>query len=289
MELGDSCARRRRRCAVPLSSDPCCPIYKYLIKGHIMPTLDTLINVPEQNIYFDLRELVKIYPNKTKLFLFKNPNTIRKKGFVDSLDTVISSSTKPLYPSEDSLARSIRRSRQLITDVVLCNDFELFCTFTFKEDRQNIEKCKSKMKQWLKNQKQKYGTFSYIIVPEFHKDKKSLHFHALFQGYKGKLTDSGIIVNGRNSYNINSYRSGFTSAVYIDNKAKVSNYVRKYITKDMPTFSGKKRFWLSTGLKRPLTVQNGDFINNPAYKWSKIHTNELFTYYETKEIIRTSS
>lgn len=259
--------------------------------GSFMTGLEQLLQVPEVDIFHDLRELVKVYPDKIKLILYKQENRVRKAGYEDTLP--VASNLKNHHNdsqiSEDSLIRSLRRSKQLISDVVLCNDFDLFCTFTFKSDRQNIELCKSKMSNWLQSQRKQWGRFGYLIVPEFHKDGQSLHFHALLQGYNGKLEDSGKLINGRTAYNIKSYRNGFSTAVRIDNRDAVSNYVKKYITKDMPQFNGKKRFWLSTGLNRPLTLHNQDFINNPAYNWSEKYNNELFTLYESGAILKEPS
>ena len=88
---------------------------------------------------------------------------------------------------ETSIERSLRRSAKRISDYVLCNHFDMFVTFTIKEDRQNIERSKQKVIDWLKNQRKRNGKFRYIVVPEFHKDGKSLHFHALIGGFTGKI------------------------------------------------------------------------------------------------------
>jgi len=51
--------------------------------------------------------------------------------------------------------------------------------------------------------------------------------------------------------------------IQIDNVEKVSSYVRKYITKDMPTFHGKNRYFCSQGLQRPEVHKNSDILYNP--------------------------
>lgn len=218
--------------------------------------------------HYQVHASAKIYPNQVKVFI---PNdSYRKKipfmeervdeldGFVDDWETDVALSLKR---KEDNLIRSIRRTKTLISDLVLCNEFDIFCTFTFspeKADRQNPTAVKIQMANWLRNQRQYNGSFDYLIVPEFHKDGKSLHFHALFKEYTGELIDTGLKINGRKVYNFKSYTLGFNSAVPIDDINKVSGYVRKYITKDMPQFPGKRRFWASLGLKRPQIVENPD-------------------------------
>lgn len=211
------------------------------------------IQVPEYDIFQEVREYVKIYPNYLRLYSYDTPIKHRIAGFEPS-HVELKSAKSGSNP--DNITRSLRRTKTAITDLCLCNDFDLFCTFTFKKDRQNVEKSKSKMKSWLHNQQNRVGAFSYLIVPEYHKDGKSLHFHALFKSYKGSLKKTHLLQNGRNIYNITSYKSGFSTAVPIDNKEKVSNYIRKYITKDMPEFAGKHRYWSSKGLIRPQKLIN---------------------------------
>lgn len=159
---------------------------------------------------------------------------------------------------DDSIHRSIRRTKTTISDIVKCNEFDYFCTFTFdrrKVDRYNIGRCKHVMSNWLHRQRLHSPELHYLIVPEFHKDK-ALHFHALIKGYNGRLKDSGKTKNGRKIYNIPGYRSGFSTAVAIDNHYAVSSYIKKYITKDMPVIHGKKRYWISRNLVRPRTFTN---------------------------------
>jgi hypothetical protein len=127
------------------------------------------------------------------------------------------------------------------------------------------------MGYWLNNQRILHGKFKYLIVPEYHKDNKSLHFHGLFLGYNGNLVDSGRTKNGRTIYNINSYRAGFTTAVRIDNREKVASYVAKYITKDMPKFRNKQRYWCSNGLKRPLKIVNPKLTEKDKTFFSRVH------------------
>ena len=178
--------------------------------------------------------------------------------------------------TEDDIERSLRKTKTLIADYVLCNDFELFATFTFSpkktSDRFKPEVVKLQMANWLKNQQARYGKFSYLIVSEFHADRKALHFHALIKGYKGILEETGKSSKGRLIYYFKSYTLGFNSAVKIDNPEKVSSYIRKYITKDMPQFRGKHRFWATHDLTKPRAQDN---INLAALGTpDKTHENE---------------
>ncbi len=119
----------------------------------------------------------------------------------------------------------------------------------------NDEIVKRCLYNWVNHQRHQYGKFNYVLIPERHKTGE-LHFHGIFGNYKGPLKPSKVMQGGRRVHNLTSYQSGFTTAVYMDNKEKATNYVTKYITKEMPQFRGKQRYWCSNGLKRPLIILN---------------------------------
>ena len=170
--------------------------------------------------------------------------------------------------SEDNLQRSLRTSKASVLAYALCNSFDIFATFTFSDDRQNIDRSKQKMNDWLKNQKKRTSpNLKYLIVSEFHHDGVSLHFHALLSGYLGRLK---VAINpetgrprkrrGKVRYNITSFQSGYTDAVKLGQTFKdqqmIGRYISKYITKEMPRFKNKNRYWASSGLARPLKQDN---------------------------------
>lgn len=234
--------------------------------------------------------ITKVYPTLTKHYVYNSPILLRKEGFSpQEVKQRIYTKAQEIENKENILNDSIRRTKTTISDIVLCNSFEHFVTFTFAKDRDDINKCKSKMSKWLDTQQKTHGKFSYVIVPEFHKDGKSLHFHALFKGYKGSLHKTNKKIGGRVVYNVKSYRKGFTTLVIIDNHEKVSSYIKKYITKDMPSLSAKKRYWCSTGLIRPYTVQNYDVLSNPFLTFTKTYETNGFTIYQSTDTIQTQT
>lgn len=185
---------------------------------------------------------------------------------------------------ETNLERSIRRTRKNIKDIAFCNPFNHFATFTVAVDRYNLDKSKSKLTNWFKNEQKRKGKFEYLVVPEFHKDKKALHFHALLKDYPGVLKqsqrDDGRPIKARHKYiyEYPSYNSGFNSVELIDSDihsiTKVGFYLQKYITKDMPVLFGQNRYWASHGLKRPKVIINPQ----PWYKVAepdRIYENEF--------------
>lgn len=204
------------------------------------------------------------YPNKIRVFVPTMPFS-RENKETDSatLDDFTSDELK----DNANLERSLRRTKKSISDYVLCNPFELFITFTFAKNRQDVNEKRSQMANWLKNQRKRNGKFDYLIVPEFHKDKQSLHFHALFYGYCGKIsqainpkTNKPIVQKGQKIYTLPEYTLGFSNAKQIiqteDSASRVAYYIKKYITKDMPTFFNKQRYWVSKGLKLPKVQYN---------------------------------
>lgn len=246
-----------------------------------------MLPVHEYQIYDKVRGYIKRYPSFTRLYEFAIPVDVRQAGYEERSPKVKGTRSR-VAQNPMTLIDSIRRSKTEIADITLSNDFDLFCTFTFKSDRQDIGKCKKKMSKWLKNQREMYGKFFYVIVPEFHKDGKSIHFHALFREYRGKLHLTNIKQKGRTVYNIKSYRGGFSTAVKIDDIAKVASYIRKYIVKDMPQFTGKKRYWCSNGLIRPIIDSNPEMEKNLLKKFQELYVRNNLTVKELDETLTST-
>lgn len=186
-----------------------------------------------------------------RIMLYKNPYTPRP---VDQ--------TKKIFHlfSESSLDSSVRRTRRTLHDLVRCNDFDLFVTFTFdprRVDRYDMVATYTKMQSWLRRQHIKNNDFKYLIVPEKHQDG-AIHFHALMSDYPFSLKKTNVIQNSRRVYNITAFRFGFTNATHVpvDDKDKVGNYIAKYISKDMILLSNRRRYWSSKNLLKPITHYN---------------------------------
>jgi len=180
---------------------------------------------------------------------------------------------------------SLMRSKTRITDYTLANDFDLFTTFTFdpsKVDSLNVSLAKKKMSIWLNNQRRDSPDMKYLIVAELHKSGR-IHFHALMKHYNGKLVDSKRSKNGRIIFNISGWHYGFSTAVQIDNIAKVSTYMQKYITKEMLKIGNKKRYWGSRNLIKPIIDYNINMIeevySRPLFLQNEYKT-DYFTIYK---------
>ena len=189
-----------------------------------------------------------------------------------------------------SLKSSMNRSKRKIYDYGRANVWEWFFTFTFKPvkefNRENFEDCKKKVTKWFKNIRNSYcKNIKYLIVPEQHKSG-AWHFHALVSNCEGltfthainqrrfmKDDEGNIVYNKKGQpipnkyygcllrtsypdgdyiYNIEQYKSGFTTATKINDTKKAVSYIVKYITKDLSecTF-GKRRYLPSNNLNVP--------------------------------------
>lgn len=159
-----------------------------------------------------------------------------------------------LYKKEMSVKRSMRRTKGKVYDYSRANVWEYFVTLTFNPslvDRYDFSDCVSKMTCWLNNiRKRKSPDLKYIGVPEKHKDG-AFHFHFLFSNLgKLQLIDSGKKDKGRVIFNLGDYKYGWSTATVVSDTSKVSNYITKYITKDLCSSSvGLKRYWNSRNLE----------------------------------------
>lgn len=226
--------------------------------------------------------ITKEYPDMIKVIIYKEPKTFvtsgsrfkRNKREVDSVSYT---------PSVSSL----NRTKTLVRDIVLSNDFELFCTFTFDPDKVDsfkLYKCWSVMSTWLHHQRDRSREcgreFKYLIIPEQHKSGR-WHFHALISGYTSTLKASKNVTKTlRPIYNITSFRRGFTTAVEIDSKEGVSSYITKYITKDFIKTFNQRRFFCSRNLTRPVRTVNSSLFSDtlPLFRRKVVDSGNIEEY-----------
>lgn len=195
----------------------------------------------------------------------------------------------PRNPDRPPSYSSIMRSKTLITDYTLSNDFDLFTTFTFdpkKVDSLDVNQAKAKMSKWLNNARRVSPELAYLIVAEKHKSGR-IHFHALMKNYKGTLHQTLKTKNNRAIFNITGWNWGFSTAVKIDNISKVSSYMQKYITKDMLKISNKKRFWVSRNLNKPIKTYNVDMNDEVFSKPLFVLSDYKDQYFRTFTILKT--
>lgn len=152
-----------------------------------------------------------------------------------------------------SCLSSVNRTKNIIYEYAHSNSWEWFVTFTFKRgtslDVYDFDSVMRTMRYWLNRVRKVSADLKYLLIPEKHKDG-AWHFHGLFANTDGlHFVDSGKRFHGRKSYNLFEYKKGFSVCEKVTDTGKISNYVLKYITKDLITDAGgKTRFIVSRGL-----------------------------------------
>lgn len=205
--------------------------------------------------------------------LFRKPGYEERvtKHYVDDFsDTVLSTEERELVM--DNVCRAVHRAKIQCFDYIQCNpQLDTFVTITFSKefvDRTSYDAIFDIMKPWLGNRVARNG-LCYILVPEYHKDKQSIHFHGLFNSAALKLVAARSPKNGRllktcigkQIYNVQDFPAGFTTAVKIDGEScidKVSKYIFKYMGKQVGQKIGGRYYLHGGKLSSPYFMYGHD-------------------------------
>lgn len=194
-------------------------------------------------------------------------------------------------------------SKNRLTELILANpDFNYFFTGTLdpkKWNREDFVTFYRSFKRFLHHKKIKY-----ILVPEYHKDGKSIHLHGVFnQSIEPFLADFDLsqklpnfitqgIKDGRSIFNFPDYakRFGYVSIEHIRNLEAVARYITKYVAKSFDDPDARvsyNRYFCSLGLNRPYDdfIDSSDFDDfEPVYFSSKL----VKVYYKRKSSVTDS-
>lgn len=224
-----------------------------------------------------IHSYTKVYPNFIKIIKYRRAVVVPNYAEISDTPVLPSLPNEEEEPARDSLQRSINRTKTKISDLVLCNDFTHFATFTFSpekvKDRHDFAETSNLLKRWInteqKNHERTHGfKFAYLIVPERHKNG-AWHFHALLKNYKNPTQDFYSSKNPyitvkeiktakryKNRQYLTRYTLGRSELAPIRDTTKMASYIKKYITKELITEPNAKRFWCSRALKRPEIIEN---------------------------------
>lgn len=155
------------------------------------------------------------------------------------------------------------RAKSMVRDYVLCNDFKLFCTITINQafyNRQDLDNLRRLINDRIRYYRKKYKLpLKYILVPEQHK-KGGWHFHGVLDASFKKFVY--VNQNGYDSLSIFDFL-GFSSCELIRDKARISSYILKYMTKDFALrHRGKHLYFCSRGLIKPILKSEIAYNNN---------------------------
>lgn len=204
-----------------------------------------------------------------------------------------------------NVMRSLRRTKQNLYSIARANEWQLFVTFTFCDEklRNDYDLVKKYFAQKIQNVKKRNKLdFNYLLIPEQDKNG-NWHFHGLFKDIQGlKLkravnphNGNYVTHNGVQVYNISQFDSvGFNTATFVQNNAKVTRYILKYITKDMEIkFPGKRKYLSSKGLSKGevilFDIEDESQINEKisevyAYDMVQTHENVVINPYSNTEV-----
>lgn len=151
---------------------------------------------------------------------------------------------------------SMKRAHDRVLEIALVNQFDYFVTLTISPetcDRESPEQITKILKKWLSNQVYR-NNLKYLIIPEYHKDHKSIHFHGLMSGDLD-LKETPLTTNGKRIYNINNWSLGYSTAIDLTgNMVAVSHYIVKYISKGTEKILGNIYYAGGKGLIREVPV-----------------------------------
>lgn len=185
------------------------------------------------------------------------------------------------------LDESIIRSRRLVFEYAMSNEWQFFCTFTIdctKYDRYSLDVYHKAFSQWLRDYfRKKLGyDVQYILIPEQHKDG-AWHEHGLFFNFplselhEFKLSDGKLppyiikkISKGETIYNCSAYQKkfGFCTFEPVRSSEACAKYITKYITKDIAISShekGHKLYYVSRKLQKAENIAIGSYKGVPFY------------------------
>lgn len=218
--------------------------------------------------------VLKQYPDKVTILILKAP-------IMEGKDNAKLKHYNQGDYTQDFLEKSINRTHRVVRDYILCNNFTYFFTLTISPkvcDRLDDITVQKELKKYLDNIR-RHNSLEYIIVPERHKNG-ALHFHGLtstpqaFNLKPSNMRDK----SGRTIFLSQNYKLGRNNFTEISSKVAVSQYVRKYISKQFHLNDPyKKRYWCSKNLKKP-DVHYLDIKDLPDGLWDMM-TDLDYAYY----------
>lgn len=169
----------------------------------------------------------------------------------------------------DKFYSSFIRAKNTFFDIVMCNEWDYFCTFTLdpqKYDRYNLSRFRKDLGQFIRDMRKRGYDISFAFVPERHRDG-AWHLHGLLRcpqlwedlrpfeagKHPRKLVD-GTLEKQWRWWPDYQERFGFCSLSPIVNHEACCRYVCKYITKEMAKVNASlnaQLYTCSVGLKRP--------------------------------------
>ncbi|SDA20959.1 hypothetical protein SAMN02910447_01820 [Ruminococcus sp. YE71] len=193
----------------------------------------------------------------------------------------------------DSCSRydSVIRAKSKVFDIVAMNGFTHFVTLTIdpKYHRDNSKIVRGILRCFCSNHVQR-DNMTYLLIPEYHKDGKAIHFHGFLKGDIEYIYSGTVIIPERSKpvkldtarrygvpadkqqtvYNIPAWIYGYSTAVrLVGDTQNVAKYVTKYVTKDCTKIFGNFYFAGGRELVRDVPTTFADVATPHLVKTEK--------------------
>lgn len=178
------------------------------------------------------------------------------------------------------LYENISRAKNSIIELAYCNEWQWFFTGTLdknKYNREDLEKFHKDFTLFLRHFKQINdldNKIDFLVIPELHSDGKSWHMHGLLNGLdinfltefkEGMMMSKHILDKVRNNEKVYKWQAyenkfGFNDIEEIKNHEAVSNYISKYISKELGkcvTELNAHLYYHSRGLNKAQVIKKG--------------------------------
>jgi len=167
---------------------------------------------------------------------------------------------------EDNLRKVRTQIRRLVEANYKSYGYEpVFLTFTFKDNVRSVLLATSRFTDFVRRFKYHSGiTLRYLSVVEFQK-RGAVHFHCIFFNLPLAFERS----ERDTRYISKIWGHGFIDIQRIRNADAVGPYVCKYLNKSVmdSRLIGKKAFFTSRGLLRPVEYRLSEVVDKVLAKW----------------------
>ena len=173
----------------------------------------------------------------------------------------------------EKLDNNISRAKSVCKELVLCNPWDYWCTFTIspeKYDRYNLKKYIKDFTEFIHNYNRRCNEdekVKYLFIPEMHEDG-AWHIHGFIRGIREK--DLYINSNGYLTWKQYEDKFGYISMSKVRDVDRASSYMMKYMTKDIAksvTELGAHIYYCSNGLERAKQLYKGHADLHCEWDW----------------------
>lgn len=227
---------------------------------------------------YDITFLKKLGTNDNYNYELVRMNYVKNSGVEDNNSALFKSKRGSI--NDVKLFENISRAKRNIKELAFCNNWQWFFTGTLdknKYDRENLELFHKDFTRFLRNfvsNNHLNNKIDFLVIPELHSDGKSWHLHGFLNNLPveylikfeiGMQMSKHILQkvnNGDLVYKWKSYEDkfGFNDIEPIRNHEAVSNYITKYISKELGscvTELGAHLYYHSRGLKKAELIKKG--------------------------------